>query len=153
MTTERFAAYALTALGVLTLGTGVYFMAIRPALLPEDVRFTGVDTSLLPAQFFEWLLIVFRTWGGFIAAFGILMLAVSGYWLTKRGCFLRYGTALAVLLGFGRFLVSNILIHSEYLWFIAVLSALALVTAVLLLVARRPSAGEAYGLRSSKPRD
>ena len=141
MTTGRLATSALAVLGVLTLGTGVYFMAIRPALLPEDVRFTGVDTRLLPAQFLEWLLIVFRTWGGFVAAFGILILAISGFWLTKRDCFLRYGTALAVLVGFGRFLVSNVLLHSEYLGFIAVLFAFALITAALLLVAKRPEDG------------
>ncbi len=130
---NRFAACLLMTLGVLTLGTGLYFMAIRPALLPEDVRFTGVDPNLLPPQFLEWLRIVFRTWGGFITGFGILLLGISAYLLTGQNAFLRYGIAAGLLVAFGRFVASNILIRSEYLWFIAVLFGLAAVVALRFL--------------------
>jgi hypothetical protein len=130
---DRIAAGLLMTLGVLTLGTGLYFMAVRPALLPEDLRFTGVDPSLLPPQFLEWLRIVFRTWGGFIAGLGILLLGVAGYLLTMRAGVLRYAIAASLLVAFGRFLVSNVLIRSEYLWFIAVLFGLAVVTALRVL--------------------
>lgn len=49
----------LTILGVLAFGTGVYFLAIRPTFLPEDIRFTGIDEATLPQAFLDWLGIVF----------------------------------------------------------------------------------------------
>ena len=40
-----------TALGVFTLGIGVYFLFLRPSLLPEDIRHTGIDAATLPVAF------------------------------------------------------------------------------------------------------
>jgi hypothetical protein len=34
---ERIAGITLLCLGILTLGTGTYFLFFRPALLPEDM--------------------------------------------------------------------------------------------------------------------
>jgi len=48
---------------------GLYFLLARPALLPEDLRFTGVKVEELPVRMSEWLGIAFRTWGGFMAGF------------------------------------------------------------------------------------
>lgn len=66
-----------TALGVFTLGIGVYFLFLRPSLLPEDIRHTGIDAATLPVAFVDWLGIVFSTWGGFIAGFGIVLLGIG----------------------------------------------------------------------------
>mgnify|MGYP002621441271 CR=1 FL=1 len=68
---NRLSGGLLTILGVLAFGTGVYFLGIRPTLLPEDIRFSGIDEAILPQAFLDWLGIVFRTWGGFITGFGI----------------------------------------------------------------------------------
>jgi hypothetical protein len=73
MPRARIAGVLLVILGVLTLGTGAYFLFLRPAVLPEDLRFTGVDPKLLDPRMITWLGIVFRTWGGFVAGFGILL--------------------------------------------------------------------------------
>ena len=127
---DRMAAQLLLVLGVLTLGTGTYFMLLRPAMLPEDVRLTGMDPQLLQPAMVEWLRIIFRAWGGFMSAFGILMVSVAGYMITSRPALLSWGVVFAVLLAFGRFLASNIVIHSEYLWFIGALFAIALVAAL-----------------------
>ncbi len=62
---------ALLVLGVLTTGTGVYFMASRPPLLPEDLRFTGVALAQVSEAELRWLSIVFRTWGGFTVGLGL----------------------------------------------------------------------------------
>jgi hypothetical protein len=114
----------------LTLGVGAYFLLIRPVMLPEDVRLTGVDPSLLPSAMVDWLRIVFRTLGGFVMGFGILMTSVAGYMLTARTAVLGWGAATAVVVAFSRFFVSNVSIRSDFLWFIGVLFAIAVLIAL-----------------------
>ena len=65
---DALSGILLLVLGLLTMGTAVFFLVLRPALLPEDIRHTGIDPGTLPPAFLEWLGTVFRTWGGFIAA-------------------------------------------------------------------------------------
>ena len=135
-------ALALLVLGVLTIGTGVYFMAARPPLLPEDLRFTGLIRSEVPEAELQWLSIVFRTWGGFTVGLGLCLLGLAGYVFTRRELWPRLGTAAGVLVAFGSFLASNIQLRSDHLAFIAVLFGCALTAALLLLhgvfVKRRP---------------
>ncbi len=122
MKADRMGAFLLVVLGVLTLGTGLHFVFIRPAMLPEDVLFAGTDPSLLKPEMLAWLRIVFRTWGGFIVSFGIMMMSVGVYLLTSHAALLRLGVALALPVAFGQFLASNVRLHSDYLLFIGGLS-------------------------------
>lgn len=119
-------------LGVLTLGTGIYFLWLRPPLLPEDILFIGVAPDVLPPPLLDWLGIVFRTWGGFIAGFGALLMGIGTFMLTGRARWLYWATALGILAAFGRFLISNIVLRSDFLWFIAAIFLLAAAAAVLL---------------------
>lgn len=125
MKAERAGASLLLILGVLTVGTGGYFLWLRPAMLPEDVRVTGMAPDLLPLAMLDWLRIVFQTLGGFVAGFGILIVSVAVHIMTERRRVLEWGVAVALLAAFGRFLASNIILRSDYLWFIGVLFALA----------------------------
>jgi hypothetical protein len=137
MKRERIGGIALLCLGILTLGTGTYFLFFRPALLPEDIRFTGVDPRLIDPRMAAWLRIVFRTWGGFLTGFGILLTAVAGNLLSARQGVLRWGAAAAVLVAFGQFFVSNFQLRSDHLPFIAGLFTIAAVAAGLLMSRRR----------------
>lgn len=134
MRLERATSLLLLALGLLTLGTGVHFLFFRPAMLPEDVRFTGMEPGLLRPEMLQWLRIVFQTWGGFLAGFGILIVSVASYLLTSRIAILKAGTSVAVLVAFGRFLASNVLINSDFILFVGVLFAAATLAALLLLL-------------------
>jgi hypothetical protein len=126
---------ALTsALGVLTTGIGVYFVFLRPPLLPEDIRHTGVDPTTLPPAFLDWLGIVFPTWGGFIAGLGVVLVGIGVFMLSNRTLWLHLGTAAGVLVAFGRFVFSNIMLSSDFLWFITTMFLLALAVAVVLVV-------------------
>jgi hypothetical protein len=136
MKRERVGAVLLLALGILTLGLGAYFWFLRPALLPEDLRFTGADPERLDPRMVAWLGIVFRTWGGFMAGLGILLGAVGGNLLSAPPGVLRWGAAAAILVAFGRFLVSNLQLRSDYLLFVAGLFALGAVAAGLLISSR-----------------
>ena len=129
---DKVAGGLLLAIGVLTIGTAIYFLAIRPPMLPEDAHFTGVAVDEISPQMADWLSVVFQTWGGFMAGFGILILGVAGYLMTLRPSYLRWGAAIAVLVAFGRFLVSNIILRSDFLPFIVALAAVAVVAALRL---------------------
>ena len=63
--------------------------------------------------------------------FGILMTALAVYFVTGRRGFLRWGVPTALLVSFGRFLVSNVVLHSEFLWFIGVLFVISVATAIV----------------------
>ena len=130
---DSFAGGLLLAIGVLTLGTAVYFLAIRPPMLSEDQRFTGVAASAVSPQMAEWLGIVFHTWGGFMAGFAILLLGIGAYMMTSRSIFLRWGIAIGVVFAFGRFLASNLALRSDFLPFIVAITALAVIVAVCLI--------------------
>ena len=118
--------------GVLTVERGIYFLGLRPPLLSEDILFIGVAPDVLPPPLLDWLGIVFRTWGGFIAGFGALLMGIGTFMLTGRARWLYWATALGILAAFGRFFISNIVLRSDFLWFVAALFLLAVAAAVLL---------------------
>lgn len=130
---NRLSGGLLTILGVLAFGTGIYFLGIRPTLLPEDIRFTGIDEATLPQAFLDWLGIVFRTWGGFITGFAIVITGIGVATFSGDAKWLRYGTAVGILVAFGRFAYSNVVISGDYLIFIASMFVMALIAAGLLL--------------------
>ena len=133
---DALSGILLLVLGLLTMGTAVFFLVLRPALLPEDIRHTGIDPGTLPPAFLEWLGTVFRAWGGFIAGFGVLLLGIGGFLLSGRARCLYWATAIGAVVALGRFLFSNILLDSDFLWFISALFALAAATAISLLLRR-----------------
>ena len=133
---DALSGILLLVLGLLTMGTAVFFLVLRPALLPEDIRHTGIDPGTLPPAFLEWLGTVFRTWGGFIAGFGVPLRGIGGFLLSGRARCLYWATAIGAVVAFGRFLFSNILLDSDFLWFISALFALAAATAISLLLRR-----------------
>ena len=70
----------LVMAGVTLIGTGIYFLFLRPPLLPEDIRYM----ALPPAQFDVlrprlelWLTHVFRVMGGYVLATGVLMVTLA----------------------------------------------------------------------------
>ena len=105
-------------------------MVIRPPMLPEDFRFTNLGPNELPTEALEWLRIVFRTWGAFVLGFGVLLMAIAGFVLKSQPAFLRWGVPTALVVSFGRFLASNLMLRSDFLWFIAGLFVLSALTAV-----------------------
>jgi hypothetical protein len=133
----RLVARLLVAIGLLTVGTGFYLMALRQPLLPEDVRFAGLDPSAVPPGLLRWLEIVIRTWGGFVLGFGVSLAGYGAFLATGRPVWVRCGVALARVVSFGVFLVSNWMLQLDFLWPIAVLFLLALATAIGLVSGRK----------------
>lgn len=126
----------LLALGLLTMGTAVFFLVLRPALLPEGIRHTGIDPGTLAPGVPGMARHRVPRLGRFIAGLGVLLLGSGGFLLSGRARCLYWATAIGAVVAFGRFLFSNILLDSDFLWFISALFALAAATAISLLLRR-----------------
>src|SRR6266536_2134430 len=73
-------AIVLAVAGVLLIGTGLYFILIRPPLLPEDTRFMAITAAQLDAirpRMEMWLTHVFRVMGGYVMATGVLAVTLA----------------------------------------------------------------------------
>lgn len=146
------ASTVLIALGGLTILLAVYFLAVRPPLLPEDLRYIATDAQAISPAMRDWLSVVFHTWGGFIAGYGVMLAGTGLFLRSRRSGWLVGGTVLSLLIAFGRFLYSNIILGSDYLWFIAALFILALAASCLLLAmalgaaAPAPNASDPLGV-------
>ena len=133
----------LIGLGLLTIcaafqvGMGVYFIALRPPLLPEDERFLGGsldEISRAAPELATWLDRVFVVLGGHAVATGLL--AFLAVYLVSRGGRPSRVTLL-LLAGAGLFsavLMSgiNFAIASDFRWVLLV-PALAWIAGVITL--------------------
>lgn len=103
------------------MALGIYFIFLRPALLPEDARFIGASLtqiqSALPGLT-SWLSRVFWVMGGHMFAAGLLTvyLAMTAFRARVRGA--AAVAALAGLTSIGLMVAVNFLIHSDFRWLI-----------------------------------
>ena len=131
------ATWLLTACGIWLVGLGLYFMVLRPPLLPEDPRFMGttVEQLRIAAPGLEaWLKHVFRVMGGFMAGAGVLTVWVAA---KPRGA--SWAIGLSGALTVGLMSASNFALHSDFRWLLLV-PALLWLAALAALVASRAAA-------------
>jgi len=68
------------ACGIWLIGLGLYFIFLRPPLLPEDLRYMGIGPgeiqSAMPGLE-RWLHRVFTVMGGFMMGAGVLTISVA----------------------------------------------------------------------------
>jgi hypothetical protein len=117
-----FAEWLIAACGVWHVGLGLYFILLRPALLPEDVRYLGTDLpalQLAAPHLADWLGKVFTVMGGFMVGAGVLLADFGWMVMPARP---RRATLVLVLVGaFTLVLMSavNFALHSDFRWFLA----------------------------------
>jgi hypothetical protein len=134
---ERFMPYSAKILilsGTILLGIGLYFIFIRPPLLPEDLRYMGASLAQIQASvpgLSIWLRRVFWVMGGYMFATGLLTchIAVTGFRARSRGAALV--AALAGCASIGWMTTVNFIIHSDFRW-VLLLFTLTWVLALLL---------------------
>ena len=117
----------LALAGFALTGVGLYFIALRPALLPEDVRYMGLSAVQIDAvrpRLDTWLTHVFRVMGGYIFATGALTITLAATSFREH----RWSAAVGALIGgaasIGLMAAVNFMIDSDFKW---VLLAMALV--------------------------
>jgi hypothetical protein len=123
--------------GVSMMGIGLYFMLFRPPLLPEDLRYmktSGDQLQAIAPGFAEWLRYIFRVAGGYMAASGLLTVYVAATSSRTGTRTAGIVVALAGLVSIGLMAAINIIIDSDFKWFlgaVAILWLLALATRAL----------------------
>jgi len=120
----------LTACGIWLVALGLYFIVLRPPLLPEDPRFMGATLAQLRAAapgLEGWLRIVFTVMGGYMVGSGVLTLGLVRVAMPRRLPGTSWALGLAglstvVLMG-----AMNFVLHSDFRWMLAVPVALWIV--------------------------
>ena len=116
-----YSAMTLAACGLILIAMGLYFVLVRPALLPEDIRFlesslTGIRVALPKLEL--WLARIFSVMGGQMFAAGLLTpyLAATAFRTRTRGAALIVG--LTGLSSIGLMAIVNFAIASDFRWLI-----------------------------------
>jgi hypothetical protein len=127
-------AILLAVAGITLIGAGLYFLLLRPPLLPEDVRYMGLGPEQFAAirpRLEAWLTHVFRVMGGYVLATGVLGVTVAATSFRRH----EWGAGIGVLLGgaasIGWMAIVNFMIASDFKW---VLLGMALVWALSLVL-------------------
>lgn len=115
--------WMLTGCGVWLVGLGLYFMVLRPPLLPEDPRFMGTTLAQIRTDMpgLElWLGQVFTVMGGFMAGAGVLtvFVAATAMRLELKGT--SWVVALSGALTVGLMSATNFALHSDFRWLLLV---------------------------------
>ena len=124
---RQVSGWMLTACGGWLIAVGVYFIFVRPALLPEDVRFMGAALTQIRVAvpgLEGWLRHVFTVMGGFMASAGVLAVFVGSVVMPTRPTGATWVIALSGVLGVALMSATNIALHSDFMWLL-LLPALA----------------------------
>ncbi len=120
--------------GVALIGVGLYFILLRPPLLPEDMRYMALPAAqldILRPRLELWLTHVFRVMGGYVLATGVLAvtLAATSFRAHQRGA--AIGALIGGAASIGWMAVVNFMIDSDFKW---VLLGMALLWACSLVL-------------------
>jgi hypothetical protein len=115
---QRIAAGLLIACGVALAGIGLYFVVLRPPLLPEDVSYMGMsvpDVERAVPGLANWLQKVFWVLGGYVASTGLFTVYMAAVSL-RTGRVPVAVLALTGLTSLGWMAVVNFVINSDSKW-------------------------------------
>jgi uncharacterized membrane protein YfcA len=109
----------LAMAGIALLGMGLYFIFLRPPLLPEDMRYMRL--SIAQRQAIEpvmdaWLTLAFRALGGYVMATGVLAITLAATSFRAHRSGAAIGVSLAGAASIGLMTVVNFKIGSDFKW-------------------------------------
>lgn len=119
--------------GFLLVAIGVYFVFLRPPLLPEDYKFIGTTSAIIQEnipQLSGWLQKVFWVMGCFIFTTGLLTIFIALTSFRKRTHGAYNIVAVSGISSIGFMTIINFIIDSEFkitllafalLWIIALI--------------------------------
>ncbi len=119
MKLKPYSSIVLALGGVILMGLGMYFVFLRPAMLPEDPRYIGTSLSGIQAAvpgLGNWLQKVFWVMGGYMLTTGLLTvyLALTSFRARTHGAF---GViAIAGLTSIGWMSIVNFTLNSDFKW-------------------------------------
>lgn len=113
----------IAACGIWCISLGLHFIFVRPAFLPEDMRYIGVDLDALQTvapRLVDWLHKVFAVMGGFMAGAGVLVVYFSWEVLPTRPRWATSILALAGALTLTLMSAVNFALHSDFRWLLVI---------------------------------
>lgn len=122
---RRVAAALIGACAAYQVGIGAYFVAFRPQLLPEDLRFLGATAERLAVilpRLEGWLDLVFAVLGGQMAALGVLLAGLAVRLVRSRSLsgYELVFLSLAGLLSVASMSVVNFALGSDFRWLLTI---------------------------------
>lgn len=128
------------ACGLWLIGLGLYFMFLRPRLLPEDLRYMGTSLGEIRAAtpgLERWLHRVFTVMGGFMTGAGVLTILVASNAAAVGESWTWIVLASAGLFTVGTMSLTNFLLNSDFKWLLLIPSLLWIIGLLLPIVIRR----------------
>jgi len=113
----------IIACGIWLVGLGLYFIVLRPPLLPEDPRFMGTTLAEIRAAvpgLEGWLKKVFMVMGGFMAGAGLLTLFVATVAMPPRLKGTSWAIAFSGALTVALMSATNFVLASDFRWLLLV---------------------------------
>ena len=134
MKLRPYSSTLIALAGLLLMLMGIYFMFLRPSLLPEDLRYMNVSLPKIQDQIPDlqtWLKKVFWVMGGYIFTTGLLTIYIS--YTSFRA---RLPKAFAIVLisaisSIGSMTVVNFILGSEFKWVLLIFSLIWATSLVL----------------------
>ena len=120
----KFRPYSATVLalgGAILMILGLYFVFLRPPLLPEDPRFMGTSMAQIQMSvpgLLIWLRRVFWVMGGYMFATGLLTIYIALTSFRDRFRGAPVVVAISGLTSIGLMATVNLLITSDFRWLI-----------------------------------
>lgn len=116
---KSFSTFFLSVGGFLLIAMGIYFIFIRPTLLPEDARYIGTSLNELKDKIpglSTWLQKVFWVMGCYILTTGLLIvyIAQTSFHTRASGAFLI--VFIAGFTSIGAMTIINFMIQSDFKW-------------------------------------
>jgi hypothetical protein len=118
----RYLPHSSTVLffgGVILVGLGLYFMFLRPPLLPEDPRYMGTSLEQIRTDIpglLLWLPRVFFVLGGYMVSTGLLTCYLARTSFRARAAGAWWIVAATGLTSIGLMAVVNFIIGSDFKW-------------------------------------
>ena len=116
---KPYSASFLTLGGFLLAGMGIYFVFLRPPLLPEDSKYIGLSLSVIQnniSGLSAWIQKVFWVMGCYIFTTGLLIIYVAqtSFITRTRGAFIII--SIAGVTSIGSMTIVNFILQSHFKW-------------------------------------
>ena len=125
MKTRLFASASLALGGFILIGLGLYFIFLRPPLLPEDLRYIGASLAQIQNTLPDlqiWLSRVFGVLGGYMIATGLLTIYISATSFRAGRPGATAVICVSALASIGWMVFTNFAIGSDFKWLLLVFS-------------------------------
>ncbi len=116
---KPYSASILTIGGLLLAAMGIYFIFLRPSLLPEDLRYMNISLSAAQnniSNLTGWLQNVFWVMGSYIFTTGLLTMYVAQTSFRTR----THGAFVVILIAgitsIGSMTIVNFILQSDFKW-------------------------------------